>query len=151
MRKLRTPVLGLLALLAVSAMALGASDTATTTATFVIPSWISLAVTANGNIDFPTITGPGTYAASADTTLRVLSTTSWTLTEEILWSGSTVPTGADQITIDNVLVRTPDTTDGPWGMHFIDVAYSLDVAEDDLGDLPVGTYSVVVQYTATTD
>jgi hypothetical protein len=151
MRNRRTAALVLLGLSIWAMTALGASDTATTNATFVIPSWISLTVTSNANIDFPTIAGPGTYAASSDATLRVLSTKSWTLTESILWGSSSIPSGADETTIDNMLSRTPDITSGPWGLHFITVAYSLDIGEDDIANLPEGTYSVIVQYTATTD
>ena len=128
-----------------------ATDTATTNATFVIPSWISLVVVENGTIDFDTITGPGTYDAADDARLRVLSTTSWILTEQILWGSSTIPAGADQTTIDTVLLRTPDITSGPWGISFINVDYSLAIGEDDLADMPEGTYQIVVQYTATTD
>ena len=138
-------------LLMISAATLAATDTATTNATFVIPSWISLVVTENGNLDFSTISGPGTYAADVDARLRVLSTTSWVLTEEILWSSSTIPVGSNQNTIDNVLIRTPDITSGLWGISFINVAYSLVIAEDDLAYMPEGTYQIVVQYTATTE
>jgi hypothetical protein len=139
------------AVLTLSAATFAATDTATTNATFVIPSWISLVVTENGNLDFSTISGPGTYAADVDARLRVLSTASWVLSEEILWGSSTIPAGSNQTTIDNVLVRTPDITSGLWGISFINVAYSLVVAEDDLAYMPEGTYQIVVQYTATTE
>ena len=128
-----------------------ATDTATTNVTFVIPSWISLVVVENGNIDFDTITGPGTYDAADDARLRVLSTKSWVLTEQILWGSSTIPSGADQTTVDTVLLRTPDITSGPWGISFINVDYSLVISEDNLADMPEGTYQIVVQFTATTD
>jgi len=135
----------------ISIAAMGATDTATTNATFVIPSWISLAVVENGSIGFPEIIGPGTYSATADPRLRVLSTASWTLTEAILWSGSTIPTGADEATIDRVFVRTPEVTSGAWGLTFINVAFELVITDDDLANMPEGTYNVLVQYTATTD
>lgn len=133
-----------------SSVAFAAADTANINATFIIPSWISLTVTANGNIDFGTITGPGTFDAGADTELRVISTRSWDLTEAILWGSSTIPTGAVETTIDRVLVLTPDITTGTWGIHLINVAHSLVITEDDLGYMPEGTYVIVVQYTATT-
>jgi hypothetical protein len=139
------------AVLTLSMATLAATDSATTNATFVIPSWISLVVTENGNLDFSTISGPGTYAADVDARLRVLSTASWVLSEEILWGSSTIPAGSNQTTIDNVLVRTPDITSGLWGINFINVVYSLVIAEDDLAYMPEGTYQIVVQYTATTE
>ena len=139
------------AVLTLSVATLAATDSATTNATFVIPSWISLVVTENGNLDFSTISGPGTYAADVDARMRVLSTASWVLTEEILWGSSTIPAGSNQTTIDNVLVRAPDITSGLWGISFINVAYSLVISEDDLAYMPEGTYQIVVQYTATTE
>jgi hypothetical protein len=137
--------------LTLSATTFAATDSATTNATFVIPSWISLVVTENGNLDFSTISGPGTYAADVDARLRVLSTASWVLSEEILWGSSTIPAGSNQTTIDNALVRTPDMTSGLWGISFINVVYSLVITEDDLAYMPEGTYQIVVQYTATTE
>jgi len=131
--------------------AIAATDTADVNATFVIPSWISLAVVENPNIDFPLVLGPGSYDALTDSRLRVLSTTSWSLTESILWASSTIPAGANQTTIDNVFQRTPDLTSGLWGVSYINVAYSLIIAEDDLANMPEGTYQIIVQYTATTD
>ena len=139
-----------LGLLMGSVASFAASDSATTNATFVIPSWISLAVVDNGNVDFPLITGPGTYAAIADPRLRVISTASWALTESVLWGSSTIPAGSDQTAIDNVLVRVPSTLAGAWGISFVDVGYSLVIGEDDLANMPEGTYQIVVQYTATT-
>jgi len=130
---------------------MAATDTAEANATFVIPSWISLAVVENPNIDFPLVLGPGSYDATADSRLRVLSTTSWSLTESILWASSTIPAGANETTIDNVFQRTPDLTSGPWGVSYINVAYSLVITEDDLANMPEGTYQIIVQYTATTE
>lgn len=144
---LLTVAVGLLS----SGLVLAADDSASTNATFVIPSWISLTVVSNGNVAFDDITGPGTYEAVADPQLRVLSTRSWTLTSTILWGSSTVPAGTDESVVERVLVRTPDVTSGTWGIHLINVDYALIVAEDDLALLPEGTYSVIVQYTATTD
>jgi len=149
MRKMTGLAIVLIAAM-ISMTTLGASDTATTNATFVVPSWISLTVVENGSIDFPEITGPGTYAATADARLRVLSTKAWSLTQTIDWGSSTIPTGADQDTIDRVLIRTPDLLSESWGLWFIDVSYSLLIAENDLANMPEGTYSVIVQYTATT-
>lgn len=150
MRKARVLVIALVAS-AFGVVALGATDVATTNASFIIPSWISLTVVENGSVDFPTIIGPGSYAASADARLRVLSTTSWSLTESILWSESTLPVGADEATLDRVVVRTPDLTSGSWGLSFINVSFALEIAEEDLADMPEGSYNVIVQYTATTD
>jgi hypothetical protein len=120
-------------------------------ASFSIPSWISLSVIGNGNVSFSDVTGPGSYAASNATRLRVLSTTSWTVSGEILWSESKIPAGASQQTIDNALERSYDSTSGSWGIHNVNVSYMLNIVADDLASMPTGDYSLVIQYTATAD
>jgi hypothetical protein len=128
-----------------------ASAAVSVNASFSIPSWISLVVVGNGNVSFADITGPGTYAGSNGTQLRVLSTASWSLSSSILWASSTLPKGASQATIEKALVGTFDTTSGSWGVHNVNVSYRLSLTADDVATLPQGDYNVVIQYTATTD
>ena len=120
-------------------------------ASFSIPSWISLSAIGNGNVSFTDIAGPGSYAASNGTQLQVLSTTNWEISGEILWSESNMPEGASQQTIDNALERSYDKTSGSWGIHNVNVSYKFNVEVDDMADMPEGDYSLVIQYTATTD
>ena len=120
-------------------------------ASFSIPSWISLSAVGNGNVSFSDIAGPGSYAGSNETQLQVLSTTSWNISEEILWSESKMPEGASQTVIENALSLSFSKAAGSWGVHKVEVSYEMDVADDDMADLPVGDYNLVIQYTATTD
>ena len=135
----------------IAVMASAADDAVSVNASFSIPSWISLSVIGNGNVSFANIAGPGSYAASNGTQLRVLSTTNWTISGEILWSSSTMPEGAGQSTIDNALERSYDATSGNWGIHTVNVSYQFAVDAEDLADMPEGDYNLVIQYTATTD
>jgi len=128
-----------------------ASDAVQVNASFSIPSWISLSVIGGGNVGFADITGPGTYAGSAETELRVLSTTSWDLTHEILWSSSVVPDGASQDVLNQSLVRALSASSGVWGRTVVTVGYTLELTEDEMAELPQGDYSLVIQYTATTN
>jgi len=120
-------------------------------ASFSIPSWISLSIIGNGDVGFSDIAGPGSYDASNGTLLQVLSTTSWSISEEILWAKSTLPEGASQSTIDQALERSYDQTSGSWGIHRVNVSYTLSVEVDDMANMPEGDYNLVIQYTATTD
>ena len=120
-------------------------------ASFEISSWISLAIVGNGDVSFANIAGPGTYAGSNETELRVMSTTNWTISDSILWSESTLPEGASQDTLSSAFVRTFDLTSGTWGIHEVNVSYQFTLEADDLVSLPEGEYNLVVQYTATTD
>ena len=129
----------------------GDEAAASVNASFSIPSWISLSVIGNGNISFSDIAGPGSYAASNGTALQVLSTTSWMISGEILWSESNMPEGASQSTIDSSLERSYDKTSGSWGIHTVNVSYTFNVEVDDMANMPEGDYSLVIQYTATTD
>jgi len=144
-------VLALGTVVSASAMAVGAEDSVKVNASFEILSWISLSIVGDGDVSFGDIAGPGTYEGSNDTVLRVMSTTSWVVSDAILWSESTLPSGASQDTLENALVREFDETSGTWGIHSVNVAYEFDVDADDLSTLPEGDYNVVVQYTATTD
>jgi hypothetical protein len=129
----------------------GAEDSVAVNASFSIPSWISLSVQGNGDVSFASITGPGSYNGSNGTTLRVLSTTSWSISSEILFKDSTMPKGASESTIEDALSMGFDKTNGSWGIHTVKVSYEFELDEDDMGDLPEGDYNLVVQYTATTD
>jgi hypothetical protein len=42
-------------------------------------------------------------------------------------------------------------TSGSWAVQTLNATYKLVLAADDMGTLPQGDYSVVVQYTATTN
>jgi hypothetical protein len=128
-----------------------AESSATINASFTIPSWISLTVVGSGDVAFSDIVGPGTYKASNGTELRVLSTTSWALTSAIVWSESDIPSGAGQATIEKALNLTLSQTSGSWGVHTVDASYEFELSENDLANLPVGDYNLVIQYTATTD
>jgi len=138
-------VLGLAA--AVSA----ADSSATVNAKFAIPSWISLSVVGSRDVSFGDIAGGGGYAGDSNTTLRVLSTTSWALSSTILWANSTMPNGASQSVVENALSLTFSQAAGSWGVHQVEVSYQMDVVDEDLAELPVGDYNLVIQYTATTD
>lgn len=120
-------------------------------ASFSIPSWISLSIIGNGDVSFSDIAGPGSYDASNATQLQVLSTTSWSISEDILWGKSTLPEGASQSTIDQALERSYDQTSGSWGIHRVNVSYTLELEVDDMANMPEGDYNLVIQYTATTD
>lgn len=129
----------------------GNSDSVSVNASFSVLSWISLSIVGNGDVSFGDITGAGSYAGSNETELRVLSTTSWTLSSAIVWAQSTLPTGASQAMIESVLALTFDKTSGSWGVHDVNVAYAMTLDEGDLTNLPEGDYNLVIQYTATTD
>ena len=137
--------------LGLALVASAADSSATVNATFAIPSWISLSVVGNGDVDFGDIAGGGGYAGDSSTTLRVLSTTSWALSSTILWADSTMPKGASQSIIENALNLSFSDDAGSWGIHNVEVSYEIKVADEDLAELPVGDYNLVIQYTATTD
>jgi hypothetical protein len=137
----------------VAAVSFAASSAVSVNASFSIPSWISLSIVGNGDVSFASITGPGTYNGSNGTQLRVLSTANWSLSNTILWASpsSKMPVGANPATIDASLQRTFDKTSGAWGSQTVNVSYRLVLTSDDLANLPQGDYSLVVQYTATTN
>jgi hypothetical protein len=120
-------------------------------ASFVVPSWISLSIVGSGDVSFPNVTGPGAYAGSNGTKLRVLSTASWVLSNTILWATSTVPTGASQAVLETALGRSFDRTSGSWGLFDINVSYALTLSAEGLASVPQGDYNLVIQYTATTN
>jgi len=144
---------GLLVAAMASGTALAATDLAQVTATFSIPSWIALAVIGNGDVAFGEIAGGGAYVGNNETSLRVISTASWTLSNEILWDDplTSIPDGASQAIIEAALARNMSSNGGAWGLHFITVDYEFTVTDEELASLPVGDYGLVIRYTATTD
>jgi hypothetical protein len=128
-----------------------AQSSVSVNASFVVPSWISLSIVGSGDVSFQNVTGPGTYAGSNGTKLRVLSTASWVLSNTILWTSSTLPSGASQAVLETALGRSFDRTSGAWGLSDINVSYALTLSADDLANVPQGNYNLVVQYTATTN
>ena len=133
------------------AVVLAASDSTSVNASFAIPSWISLSIVGNGDVSFSNIEGPGSYDGTNNTQLRVLSTTSWTISDTILWSESQMPRGSSQAAIESALQLTYDDASGSWGIHLVNVSYTFELDVDDMGNLPEGDYNLVIQYTATTD
>ena len=144
-------VAGLVLGLAVGVAAKKNESTASVNASFSIPSWISLSVVGNGDVSFGDIAGGGGYVGDRKTELRVLSTTSWALASTILWSESKLPDNASQSIIEHALQLSFDSISGSWGVHYVKVSYGMDLADEDLAELPVGDYNLVIQYTATTD
>ena len=128
-----------------------AQSSVSVNASFVVPSWISLSVVGSGDVSFPNVTGPGTYAGSNGTKLHVMSTASWSLSNTILWTASTLPTGASQTVLETALGRTFDKTSGAWGIADINVSYVLTLSAEGLASMPQGNYNLVIQYTATTN
>jgi hypothetical protein len=128
-----------------------AQSSVSVNASFVVPSWISLSIVGSGDVSFPNVTGPGAYAGSNGTKLRVLSTANWSLSNTILWTASTVPTDASQLVLDAALGRSFDRTSGAWGLFDINVSYALTLSAEGLASVPQGDYNLVIQYTATTN
>jgi hypothetical protein len=144
-------VAGLVLGLTVAVAAKKDDASAMVSASFSIPSWISLSVVGNGDVSFGEIAGGGGYVGNRATELRVLSTTSWALASTILWSDSTLPEGASQSIIEKVLDLSFDKQAGSWGVHYVKVSYEMEIEDEQLAELPVGDYNLVIQYTATTD
>jgi hypothetical protein len=128
-----------------------AQSSVSVNASFVVPSWISLSIVGSGDVSFPNVAGPGAYAGSNGTKLRVLSTANWSLSNTILWTASTVPTDASQLVLDAALGRSFDRTSGAWGLFDINVSYALTLSAEGLASVPQGDYNLVIQYTATTN
>jgi hypothetical protein len=128
-----------------------AQSSVSVNASFVVPSWISLSVVGSGDVSFPNVTGPGGHAGSYGTKLRVLGAPSWSLSNTILWTASTVPTDASELVLDAALGRSFDRTSGAWGLSDINVSYALTLSAEDLASVRQGNYNLVIQYTATTN
>lgn len=145
-------VIGCMGLLGTAAVAkASASDNASVNAMFTVASWISLSVIDGNNVDFGLIAGPGMY--SGESTLRVMSTSPWVISDRIIWSNSVLPGDADAATedlIESNLTRTYDDS-GSWGVYTVGVDYSFSLQDEDFADLPAGDYVIVIEYTATTD
>ena len=135
-----------------SIVASAASDSVSVNASFIVPSWISLSVVGNGDVDFGNITGNGAYPGDNTTDLLVLSTASWTITSAIQWLdvSTVVPAGASISVIESAL-GIPYNTSNTWGIFMPIVNYTMTVTGNDMAGLPEGNYNLVIQYTATTD
>ena len=135
-----------------SIVASAASDSVSVNASFIVPSWISLSVVGNGDVDFGNITGNGAYPGDNTTDLLVLSTASWTITSAIQWLdvSTVVPIGANVSVIQSA-IGIPYNTSGVWGIFMPIVNYTMTVTGNDMAGLPEGNYNLVIQYTAATD
>ena len=151
MRMLKAFGVTLLVAVLAAGVAAAKSDSVNVNASFTIPSWISLSVVGDGDVGFGEIAGGGGYAGDSQTQLRVLSTTSWSLSSTILWTQSKMPDGASQSVIESALALTLSANGGTWGFHTVSVSYQMNVTDEDMAELPVGDYNLVIQYTATTD
>ncbi|MBN1858091.1 hypothetical protein JW848_02675 [Candidatus Bipolaricaulota bacterium] len=145
-------VIGCMGLLGTTAAAKASvSDNASVNAMFTVASWISLSVIDGDNVDLGLIAGPGVYTGQS--TLRVMSTSPWVISDQIIWSSSVLPGDADSATedlIESNLTRTYDDS-GSWGVYTLGVDYSFSLQDEDFADLPAGDYVIVIEYTATTD
>jgi hypothetical protein len=118
--------------------------------TIAVGDYIWLEVLDGEDVYFGMISDPGTYLPAAGTRLELTSNRPWDLNDSVLFDGSsTYPDGADTVTMDTSLARAYTTAGDP-GIHQIDVAYQLDLTQEDLDNLPNGPYILVVQFTATT-
>ena len=135
-----------------SIVASAASDSVSVNASFAVPSWISLSVVGNGDVDFGNITGNGAYPGDNTTDLLVLSTASWTITSAIQWLdvSTVVPIGANVSVIQSA-IGIPYNTSGVWGIFMPIVNYTMTVTGNDMAGLPEGNYNLVIQYTEATD
>jgi len=140
-------VSGLVLGLAVAVTA--ATDTADVSASFTIPSWISLSVDSGGSVNFGNIVGGGgSYEGDVDTVLRVLSTKSWAITRTIVWGSSSLSAEA-QAVIEAALGTT--SISGSWGISSETVSYAMTITDEDMALFPEGTHSMTIRYMATTD
>ena len=141
--------------LSMAVTALAASDSVSVNALFVVPSFISLSVIGNGDVDFGDILGNGIYNGDNTTDLRVLSTVAWSITSDILWNdvATLVPAGVTTVGEEFIgaAIGIPYTNGGSWGLTDLTVSYAMTVTDEDMDLLPFGNYSFVIQYTATTD
>ena len=118
--------------------------------TIAVGDYIWLEVIEGEDVYFGMISDPGNYLPTNGTRLELTSNKPWELSDAVLFDGSsTYPEGADVVTIDTRLSRAYTATGDP-GIHQIDVAYQLDLTQEDLDNLPNGPYILVVQFTATT-
>ncbi len=137
---------------AVLATAAGVSSSASANVSFTIPAWISLTVTSGGASASPASPGLGRTRARP-TQLRVISTKAWTLSDQILWTSSSLPAGANGVTQSTLTASLARAYTGPgtWGLQNVAVKYTLTLSDSGLANLPAGDYALVVQYTATTN
>ena len=133
-------------ILLVSASTAAATDSVTVNASFAVPSWISLSIIGNGDVDFGLVDVLGAYPGDNTTRLLIISTSSWSVTSSIDWLNisTSVPIGAHTTAIDTEFAYS---SSGLWGAYTEDVTYIFNVYDP----YPVGNYNMVLIYTATTD
>ena len=126
------------------------SNTATVSITITgVDTLILIAVP--GSADFGSIPGPGSYSETSSH-LELTSDDNWSVSHNILWSdpGTLFPAGADQATVQKVFSLDYNPKTGSPGQSLsISVSYYLDIENSDMAGLPPGSYSIVVEYTAT--
>jgi hypothetical protein len=130
----------------------GTDESNTATVTINITGVATLVLTAvPDTVDFGSIPGPGSYSESSSH-LDLTSDDNWSVSENILWSdpGTSFPTGANQATVQKVFSLDYNPKTGSPGQSInISVIYYLDIEGSDMPGLPLGSYSIVVLYTAT--
>ena len=126
-------------------------------------SEFSMEISSGQQVRFPTITGPGMYTSVNNTTFRITSPESWSISDEIIWDesrldGAMLPDEFDRVQVAALLTRdyddayqVPNGAAGGSGQHTFDVAYRLDLTGDNLRYFLAGAYSLVIRYTATPD
>ena len=130
----------------------GTAPSNTATVTITITGVDTLILTAvPGSADFGSIPGPGSHSETS-THLELTSDDNWSVSDSILWSdpGTSFPAGADQATVQKVFSLDYNPKTGSPGQSLsISVSYYLDIEDSDMPGLPPGSYSIVVEYTAT--
>ncbi len=112
-------------------------------------SSIAIEVLEGESIAFPPVIEVGRVEGDPDTTLRVTSTSSgWSLDRSLTFG---IPAAARETTVERVFVVDVAAYQPSAGTTEIEVAYALEIAEEDLAGLPEGTYEIGVTYTVTSD
>lgn len=110
---------------------------------------LSLDIVSGDSISFPEVVGAGTYPATADTVLRVTSSTAgWALTYVLAMS---IPPEATQAVVEDIFHVTVAEYAAAAGTTDVSVSYALVVDLEDFAGLPQGTYVITLAYTASTD
>ena len=124
-------------------------------------SILSLTILSGQQVQFPRISGPGMYTSINDTTFQIISSQHWSISDAIVWeeskfNGGPFPEGFDKAQVATLLIRdyddsykAPGGAAGGPGEHTVIVSYRLNLTGDNLKYFPMGSYSLVVRYTAT--
>ena len=130
----------------------GMDESNTATVSITITGVDTLVLTAvPDTVDFGSIPGPGSYSESSSH-LELTSDDNWSVSDNILWSdpGTSFPAGADQATVQKIFSLDYNPKTGAPGQSInISAVYYLDIEDSDMLGLPPGSYSIVVEYTAT--